>query len=284
MNFSSPKKHHWIIVIGILLVAGIIAGGDCLYLQPLNDKLERKQTELDMANQQLTSIENKTAENEEHAAESTRKLQLLVPVKRQLEQLILDIEKAEVISNVMIDEISMNGTEADEKIEVEQETNQTEAENQTDAEGTEAGTEEVNQEAADTEGNAETGGGKAKEQETTPKEEPLEIVEVALPAGVNRTSITIKGQAENYFDLEKFIDSLQSLKRIVAIDNLSFKGRDEIMNVDQVEEKAEFELAISAYYYPALEDLLNELPPIDAPAAANKKNPLNGFSNDVTNK
>jgi len=281
MNLSSTKKHHWVILIGIILFAGVIAGGYFLYLQPLNDKLDRKQTELDMANQQLNIAENKTAETGEKTAESTMKLQLLVPVKRQLEQIILDIEKAEIISNVMIEEISMNGTDADELIAAEQESDDA---NQNQDEPAEEGTAAVNQEDAQAAGGNKEASEETNEENATAEKEPAEIAQVALPEGVNRTTISIKGTVGNYFELEKFIDSLLSLKRIIAIDNLSFKGNEEIKNVDQVKEKTEFELTISAFYYPKLEDLLNELPPIDTPDAANKKNPLNSFSNDTKNE
>ncbi|WP_071395916.1 hypothetical protein [Bacillus tuaregi] len=260
MNFSG-KKQHLIILIGILLFVGIVAGGYFLYLQPLNDKLDRKQTELDMANQQLSIIESKTVEAGEQTAESSMKLQKLVPVKRQLEQLILDIEKAEIISNVMIDEIRMNGTDADELIEVEQ---KTEEEDTSDEEAPEGNADEEQEEAD-------------REED----EEEIEMVEVELPEGVNRTSISIKGTAVNYFELERFIDSLLSLNRIIVIDNLSFEGNSEYRKTDQEPEKTEFELAMSAFYYPKLVDLIKELPPIDTPEAANKKNPLNSFPNDV---
>ena len=46
-------------------------------------------------------------------------------------------------------------------------------------------------------------------------------------------------------------------------------------NEQEMEEKISFDLSISAFYFPKLEDLRKELPPIDTPEISNKKNPFN---------
>ena len=88
-----------------------------LFLQPLNNELKSKQAELKMANQQLTIIENKLSNITVETANSTMKLQKHIPVKRSVEQLMLEIEKAEIISNVQISSIAMGSAGSDESIE-----------------------------------------------------------------------------------------------------------------------------------------------------------------------
>ncbi|NYE07812.1 type II secretory pathway component GspD/PulD (secretin) [Bacillus niacini] len=109
-------------------------------------------------------------------------LQKQVPVKRLLDQLLLNIEKAEIVSGTNIIEIKINGTEQDEEIEVV-------------VEKSDSGSSKQN-------GNEET-----KTQE-----------DVTLPNGIKKTSIILIGEAESYFDLEKFLYELQEMKRTVKID------------------------------------------------------------------
>ncbi|KON86884.1 hypothetical protein AF332_08745 [Sporosarcina globispora] len=60
---------------------------------------------------------------------------------------------------------------------------------------------------------------------------------------------------------------------------MRYKGFDEVVSVMQEDQMVEFELAIAAYYYPELEELRKELPPMDTQGISNKRNPLSSFSN-----
>jgi type IV pilus assembly protein PilO len=218
----------------------------------LNNELKSKQAELKMANQQLTIIENKLSNITVETANSTMKLQKHIPVKRSVEQLMLEIEKAEVISNVQISTIAMGSAGSDESIEAaRQESNET----QTQANENEPNTTET--------------------ASTSVLDEETEKQAVVLPSGIKKTPFTISGEAKNYFELEKFLESLQGLQRKITLDNLSFKGLNEVTDNEQEMEKISFDLSISAFYFPKLEDLRKELPPIDTPEISNKKNPFN---------
>src|SRR5690606_27887187 len=130
-------------------------------------------------------------------------LQKQVPVKRLLDQLLLDIEKSEIISDVNIIEMKMNGTESDEEIDLsEEEENQPQEEN------------------SETEDSKEI-------SETDP------LIEEKLPNGIKKVSIVLNGQADTYFEMESFIKNLLDLKRVLKVESLKYTGFDEIVSVMQ---------------------------------------------------
>lgn len=241
MNFQMTKKQVSLIIGSIILLGALAYGAYYLLLKPINDKLEWKKTELEMANQESVIIENSLKQSNEKTFLSSMELQKQVPVKRLLDQLMLDIEKAEIMSDTNIIELKLNGTQKDEEIDFKQNENNTATLDETDS------------------------------ANTNDKEDEV------LPNGIKQVSITLSGEAATYFDLEKFINTLQNLKRIVKVEALKFTGLTEIYSVEQPNEVVKFELTLVSYYFPTLEDLRDELPPLDIPAAANKKNPLSSF-------
>lgn len=256
MNLRISKKQAGLIFLVILLLVSFVAGAYFLFIKPVNDQLERKQSELKMANQGLEMIENSLKRSTEKTIENSMELQKKVPVKRLLDQLLLNIDKAEIISDTTINEIKLNGSAEDEEIAFE--TDETETEQ----------TEPENIETTET------------ETENTEAIDSTKILEEKLPNGIKKVSITMNGEALTYFELEKFISSLESLQRIVKVEALKFTGLEEIHSVEQEEQKVQFELTVAGYYFPNLEDLRDELPPLDTPEIANKKNPLSQFSEE----
>ncbi|WP_262380690.1 pilus assembly protein PilO [Bacillus infantis] len=246
MNLQLSKKHLIIMITGLFLALGLAAGGYYIFALPLHDQLSRKQNELQMANQQLAIVESNLTQTNEKTILTTMELQKQVPVKRLLDQLLLDIEKAEVISASNILELRLDGTEADEEVDLLETAS------------------------------AEEPVGEGEETDST--EAAAVVGEEQLPNGIRQITLSLGGEAETYFELERFIESLESLKRIVKVEALNFTGLDEIYSVEQETEKVEFELSLAAYYYPSLEELQKELPPLDVPAVSNKQNPLSGFS------
>ncbi|WP_404355654.1 pilus assembly protein PilO [Cytobacillus firmus] len=252
MSREISKKQLLYVLLTLVFIAGIAFGSYYLFIKPVNDKMDRKQSELQMATQQLTIIENNLQQMNEQTVLSTVELQKQVPVKRLLDQLLLDIEKSEIISDVNIIEMKMNGTESDEEIDLSEE-----EENQPQEENSETETE--------TEDSKENSG-------TDP------LIEEKLPNGIKKVSIVLNGQADTYFEMESFIKNLLDLKRILKVESLKYTGFDEIVSVMQEDQMVEFELAIAAYYYPELAELQKELPPLDTPRISNKRNPLSSFS------
>jgi type IV pilus assembly protein PilO len=240
---------------GILLLGIFTFGAYYLYVVPAKTKVEQKQSEYKMSTQELNIINNKLKQTSEQTVLSTMEIQKRVPVKRLLDQFFLDIEKSEIISGTNIMEMKLKGSEKDEEINLT--TNPT---------GNTASTTNTQQNTAP----------QGQQNSSTPKEE-------SLPNGIKKTTVVLSGEANTYFEMEKFLTELESLKRIVKVEQFKFTGREEVYSVDQSTKPIEFEVTISAYYFPTLEDLQKELPPLDTPKISNKKNPTSEFSDLVGN-
>ncbi len=99
MNLEISKKQLFILAFTILINGLLTVGAYFLYVVPTNNTLEQNKSELKMTNQELSIIQNKLKQTSDQSIESTMELQKQVPVKRLLDQLLLDIEKAEIISD-----------------------------------------------------------------------------------------------------------------------------------------------------------------------------------------
>ena len=58
MNREISKKQLGVFLLAVVLFAAMAFGSYYLFISPLNEKMDRKQTELQMAAQQLTILEN----------------------------------------------------------------------------------------------------------------------------------------------------------------------------------------------------------------------------------
>ncbi|MCX2839957.1 hypothetical protein OQ279_17670, partial [Salinimicrobium sp. MT39] len=108
MNVQLSKKQLGFGFLGIVLIGILTFGLYYLFILPLNDQIDRKNTELDMARQELDIIDNTLTQNSEQTVLNTMELQKEVPVKRLLDQLLLNVEKAEIVSDATINEIQLN--------------------------------------------------------------------------------------------------------------------------------------------------------------------------------
>lgn len=264
MNVQLSKKQLGFGLLGIIAAGLLVFAIYYLFVLPLNDQLDRKNTELDMAKQELDIIDKTLSQSSEQTVLNTMELQKRVPVKRLLDQLLLNVEKAEIVSHATINEIQLNGTQEDENIDLISE------------EGTVQYDPESEEEQGDEEEIVE------EDAETNEASEPAETAkaDIPLPNGIKKTSLTLFGESDSYFELEKLLENLLSMQRIIKIEELSFTGLEEVYSVEQDTSKVEFELTLAAFYYPALEDLQAELPPLDAPEGSNKSDPLNRFSTE----
>ncbi|PLR86264.1 pilus assembly protein PilO [Bacillus sp. V33-4] len=254
MNREVTKKQILITVLVLLLFGGIALGSYYAFLLPLNEQLQRKESDLNLAEGELKIIQERLEQMDEEPPLSTMELQRRMPVTRMLDQLLLDIERAEIISDTYVKEIRLNGPGTDEEIEP------AETDNKNIADGEETG-----------EANIQT----SKRSEEASHE--------ALPNGMKKTTVVIAGETDTYFEMESFIEVIEGLKRIVNVEQLQFTAPEEIYSVEQTPGLLEFELTIAAYYYPGLEDLKKELPPLAAPEQSNKKDPTSRFSEKNAN-
>ncbi|CAH2716263.1 hypothetical protein BACCIP111895_03447 [Neobacillus rhizosphaerae] len=248
MKLRFSKRDKLIVGVGILLLVLIIVYAQFFFLTPLKSDLGIKQQEFKSEQKLLDIVSQKKADNTVTSAEDTRELQKKIPVEPLQEQLILDLEKAETISNSEIKSMSF-AKDAD--------ANSTE--NQTNTQTTNA--------PQNTTTDANATYQNAGEQQSGP----------AAPTGMKKLTVQLSVESPTYEELEKFIKTLESLKRIVVVEAITYSGGEEITSLDQADQPISYSLTISAFYMPSLADLKAELPKIDAPAPAGKENPLSQF-------
>ncbi|MBL4951237.1 pilus assembly protein PilO [Neobacillus sp. OS1-32] len=242
MTLEFSKKHTLGFILGLIVIGLLAVLAYYVYIIPINTNLDQKKSELKMTNQELTIYQNKLKQTSNQTIVSSMELQQQVPVKRMLDQLLLDIEKAEIISGANIIETKLNSSGQD---------------------AIQAATNDTAQKTQSNSSSASTSKATATDK--------------TLPNGMKQTSILLSGEANSYFEMEKFLEEIKSLKRIIKIDQLKFTGQEEMVSVEQASSPLKFEAVLTAYYDPELVDLQKDLPPIDVPKVSNKKNPLSDF-------
>jgi type IV pilus assembly protein PilO len=239
MTSRLGKKEKLILFSGLFFILVFIVFGFLIFIQPLRTTIQQKESELNNQQKLLEVIESREIESSDELVESSVKLQRQIPVEPKLDQFIIDLEMAETVSNSQILSISF----ADE----------------------------------------EAGGQETPTEQPDPSAVPTEYIEtpqqILKPEGIKEITLTLSIESESYFDLEKFIDTLEKLDRIVEVNSVSFAGPPEISSIGTGTEqtKTSFQLSLSIFYFPKLQDLVEELPEIETESPANKNNPLNDF-------
>jgi Type II secretion system (T2SS), protein M subtype b len=251
MKLSFSKRDSLIIGIVALIVIFLIVYAQFFKLSPLKSDLNIKQQSLDSEQKLLEIVSQKKVEDTRKTTEDTKELQKKLPVRPMQEKLILDLEKAENLSNSKISSMSFS-----KDVDVNTSNDQANAGNANGQQTTEnqaAATQTTNQDPAS--------------KQTTP----------AQPVALKKLTVSLSVESPSYKELEKFIETLETLQRIIVVESISYSGGQEITSLDQEEQPLTYSLTISAFYMPSLADLAAELPKIDAPAPAGKDNPLSQF-------
>lgn len=254
MRLKLSKKEKLILLAGILFVILLIAIAQFMMLSPLKSDLVTKEQSLQTEQKLLDAITQKKADETNKVIEDTRELQKKVPVTPLQEQFILDLERAENVSNSLVKSMSFS-KDADVTITPPAQENASV--------------------------NGETITDESLEVKTVQEVEAEKETQTAnTVTGLKKLTISLSVESPTYEDLEKFISTLESLNRIVVVESINYSGGKEITSLDTEpsDEKLSYSLSVSAYYLPTLNDLIADLPKIDAPGPANKKNPLTTFS------
>ncbi|WP_226535976.1 hypothetical protein [Fictibacillus halophilus] len=247
--------------IGLVLV--FLVGGLYSYfgvLAPLHQDIASVDTEILQQKSFLQQTKPSEAEITP-SSENTFKLQDEVPVKPLVDQLILQFEKAEVLSDSLIMTMNFSDGEASED------------EDETD----EAATEPVNNTAADTTSETAEANVSNEDDSVQTADAPASPPEV-LPEGVKKITAEMSVVSKNYEGLLKFLRTIEELKRITVIEAITFTGLDELemASEEATPDQLKYEITISAYYLPELTDYLKDLPQVEFPAPQGKENPLTG--------
>ncbi|WML47378.1 hypothetical protein RCG23_18220 [Neobacillus sp. PS3-34] len=268
MKLQFSKKEKLTITALTLLLIAFVAIAQFLFVQPLNTELQQKEQSLKTEQQLLSVVQQKKAGVKNSTVESTTELQEKLPVKPMVQQLILDLEKAEVVSNSSIKSMAFT-KEQTQTVPADQ---QAAPANGT-ASSTTAGN--TNTSTATATNTQQTQGSSNTQTAATPSDPNAQA---ALPPGVQKVTVNLSVESPSYQDLEKFISTLESQKRISVVEKIDFTGGKEITSLGQEEEPLIYTLTISAFYMPDLKDLQNQLPKLETPAPANKRNPLSNFA------
>lgn len=253
MKLPFSKKDKLTLGVGVILLILLIVFAQFYYLSPLKSDLELKKQSLDSAQKMLEAVTSKKSVSAAKMIEDTRGLQEKVPVQSLEDQFILDINKAETISNSNIQTMTF-AMDTDVNTESNQNSNGQQSQDTNSSQNS------TNQ------GNSnETGG-------TQP---------AVTVAGMKKLTVNLTVETPTYENFETFVQTIESFKRIVVVESINYTGGQEITSLDQDNGPLTINLAISAFYMPELKDLASHLPQIDVPAPAGKVNPLSQFSNST---
>jgi type IV pilus assembly protein PilO len=252
------SKRQVLLLLGIFISIGIIYFALYSYiLKPMHNRIEQLQQTLSTEQQLLKATKARIAQQETEIPESVVELQKRVPVKPMVEQLLLDLERAEVVSDSFISSISFNeGSEVPAHPSVPE--SDTEAAAEQPQSSSEAEQLNTGSQSASTQGN--------EQQPNQPS--------ITLPNGLKSISATLTVQSPTYYHLERFLETLEGLKRIVSVQSLSFTGNPEVTSVATEVQPLTYSLTVAAFYYPSLTDLQDKIPPLDIPPPSKKRNPL----------
>jgi type IV pilus assembly protein PilO len=251
MRLYLSKKHKLIVAVGALLLVLLIVYAQFFSLTPLKSDLGIKQQELKSEQKLLDIVSQKKAASAKTTTVDTKELQKKLPVGPLQEQFILDLEKAENVSNSQITSMGFS-KDADVAVASDQAA--------VDPNAAQATTTNTAQTTTSDSNAAQT------QQPVTP-----------VPAGLKKMTVQLSVESPKYEDLEKFIETLESLQRLVVVEAITYSGGQEITSLGQDDAPISYSLTVSAFYMPTLADLAAEQPTIDAPAPAGKDNPLSQF-------
>ncbi|MFV2046685.1 hypothetical protein KDJ21_012345 [Metabacillus litoralis] len=242
------KKHTIIIVLTLVLSSLVVYFSYLLFIKPKAQQIDSLQSQIETENTLIQTLQKSSAGSTSNEAMlSAVELQKILPVSPFEEQFLLDLEKAETISNSMITSLTF------------QESEEVTAEEEGD-ELVEAYEEKLDPDA-EKDNAAET----SQEVKTEP-----------MPEGLEKLTVELTVTSPSYYELEDFIRILENSKRITQIESVSVEGNPEFVHLleDSEETDYEYNVVVSTFYLPSLEELREQLPPIFTPEPSDKQNPF----------
>ncbi len=243
------RKKHTILLGLIIVFSGLIAYFSYLILlQPKTLEIQSLQNQIETENTFIQTLQKSNKGSSEGTLLSAVELQKILPVSPFEEQFLLDLEKAETISNSLITTLAFQDGET---VSVEEEDNEL---IETDEEELDADDEEdggdVNTEAA--------------------KEE-------VMPEGLEKLTVDLTVTSPSYYELEEFLRQLENSKRLTQIESVQVEGKPEVIHLlEENNEDGQFvyNVVVSTFYLPNLEALREQLPPFFTPEPSDKENPF----------
>lgn len=247
VQLSKSQKIIFVLLLFLLVAGSAIAY--FLYLQPLTLQVQEMQRNLKMEQKLLTIVQNKNTGFKKKKVENTTMLQKKLPVKPLIEQLLLNFEKAEVISESSIKSIDF-----------------TDESSQKGSTNPAAIIKNAINNAMN--GNKSSLSGSPNSQAETP---------VTLPPGVKKITVKLSVESAEYRSFEKFVETIENSTRILVVESIDYKGANEITSSDGKKAPFTYNLTVSAFYMPEFKKMEHDAPKLDTPEGAGKTNPLSEF-------
>ncbi|ULT55831.1 type 4a pilus biogenesis protein PilO [Neobacillus drentensis] len=261
MKFNLSKIDKIIVGSGAVLIVIVFVYSQFFSLSPLKSDLSIKEQALKSEQKLLEVVSQKKSDTNKSKPENTVELQKRVPVEPLQEQFILDLEKAETVSNSKIKTMSFSKDVA-VTVATDQTTTQTTTTNQSDA-----ATTATTQSTTSTTTTDQSG---TQQQAATPY------------SGLKKLTVQLSVESSTYQNLEKFIQTIESLPRIVSVEAINYTGEKEVTSLETETQPLTYSLTVSTFYMPSLTDLQADLPKMDSPAPAGKENPLSQYPATAT--
>ncbi|WP_240374721.1 hypothetical protein [Bacillus piscicola] len=217
MSVNMEKKHWIVLLLGIVLLCVITFFQYKTTVQPLEAEKERQMKELERWEEQAAALRSGTAESPGEQAAARFKYEQQLPRAPRPDQFLLDLDKAEEISNSYILSVERLGEGEWPFSEVEDE-----------------------REAL------------VIEEPEDPPEESVEpeTARVSVPENVRTLSYMVTVRARAYTNVKRFVEVLDHSSRLIHIEKLQFTGEEEWVRKDQEREPIQVTLMVTAYYYP----------------------------------
>lgn len=252
MTLHFSRKQIIYLVITIVFLVGVFYLTYFLLVKPVKLKIAQLENSVKTEERLLELISDKR-KNDTPIISSTE-IQKRIPVVPLVEQIVLDLERAETLSESRV--ISMSYSESE--FTFMDETQPVEEQVETNPENIE----EKDQVSSDN--------GKDEAEQTV----EVEDVDPQLIDGLNQITVTLQVQSSTYPDLEKFLSVIEHQTRITRVESLSFSGTPELTSVDQIAQPLVYDVTISTFYMPKYTELAEEAPKLTVPPPSNKDNPL----------
>ncbi|MBM6619751.1 LysM peptidoglycan-binding domain-containing protein [Bacillus suaedaesalsae] len=240
MRLHLSKKETIILSLVLILSFAMISFIYFMLIKPKQETLHDVEKKLISEEALLAGAEARIENKQKVDSEGTLQLQKKLPVDPLVEQFLLDLEKAETISESFI-------TSMDFGVETVETASTVVEEYIEEAQGNE------NTEEVESNDEARTG---------------------VIPDGIESVSVLLTVEAPTYFELEAFLSAIEQSSRITKVDELNFSGNKEVITTDDVPDKLTYTVRVTTFYYPKLEELKEQLPSLDVPDPSAKMNPL----------
>lgn len=248
MTVRFAKRQILLLLFSLIMIGAFFAALYLYTLKPLYSRIDELNANVSTEKKLLAALQGQASKQQMDVTDSVVELQKKVPVKPLVEQLILDLEKAEVVSGSFISSMAFN-----ENAEINA---LLQATNQTKGQGVEA----------------QSNTNSPSAQPSSPQQQNNSSL--TLPNGLKKVTVQLTVQSPSYYHLERFLQTLEELPRIVSVEALSFTGNPELTSVGATVNPLTYSLTISAFYYPGLANLQDKVPPLDVPPPSEKQNPL----------